>query len=851
MKILLDHRRLSRILAARNISQNRWAQCLKLDKGHLSQLVNGKRRYPSADTRRKLLKGLGVDFEEIFEIELPPGDGNLAGNAETIPRGWKAAGWEQIEISGGKSDMNTWSQELMMAFRVLRRSPGFTAVVTLVLALAIGANGALFSVLDAVVLQPLPYPDSERLFVLFQTDRHRGTQREGFSVPDLLDLRERSETFRMTSGIRFGNMTLTDLGDPVRLPTEFVTENHFSVLGVQPVLGRGFGPGDSQPGQNRLVLISESLWVDRFGGVADATSREITLDGVPHKIVGVMPTQAVVGGGGGDRIWVPLELDRERWLRGMHVLSSYARFDPGVSLERAQEELDAVMAQLEVEFAHENAGRGGWLSSLQGEIVRNVEDALWMLLAAVLCVLLIGCVNVANLFLSRLNSRRPELALRVALGAGRGGLIRKILIEGLVLAMVGCGLGLGVAWLGVRSLTNLAPATLPRTAGISMNSKMVLFSIGITLLAWLLVSLLPALRFSSVQLVDSLKEGGRQGGSALPHSWLRNAFVVAQVSLAIMLVIGAGLLMRSFWELTRVDLGVGTENVLSMNMELPGSQYPFPESWPFLKWPAVTQLQDGLVESIGSVPGVRSVAFSISNPLASGWTTRVAIEGRPDPPADQQEEAFFLPVSEDFFKTLSLPLIQGRAFERTDDDVHPLIALVNQAFSSFYFPDGADPTGERVNVYGQAREIVGVVGDMRLRGLSNASYPAVYLPARQNPINSLTLLVKTQSDPTLLLGQIRQAAWREDPNLAFYGVTTLEAFLDTSLAQSRFTFLLLALFAASAILLAVLGIYGVVSYLVAERTQEIGIRMALGAGSREVMGLVVGKGMITVALGLV
>ena len=820
----------------------------------MSQLVNGKRRYPSAGTRAKLLKGLGVDFEEIFEIEIPPGPGldeNSTRTGGTIPRHRPAAAQVEIKISKGSSDMNTWTQELLVAFRVFRRSPSFALVVTLVLALAIGANGALFSVLDAVVLQPLPYPDSERLFVLFQSDRHRGTQREGFSVPDLLDLRERSETFRMTSGIRFGNMTLTDSGDPIRLPTEFVTENHFSVLGVQAILGRGFGPGDSRPGQNRLVLISESLWIERFGRSSTATSNEITLDGVPHRIIGVMPTHAVIGGGNGDRIWVPLELDPERWLRGMHVLSSFARLAPGVTLERAQEELDTVMSQLEIEFAEDNAARGGWLASVHGEIVRNVEDALWMLLAAVVCVLLIGCVNVANLFLSRLNSRRSELALRAALGAGRWGLIRKILTEGLVLTLVGCGLGLGVAWLGVRTLISLAPASLPRTSAITMNSKMFLFSLGITLLAWLLVSLIPALRFSSAQLVDSLKEGGRQGGSAIPHSWLRNAFVVAQVGLAIMLVIGAGLLMRSFWELTRVDLGIETENVLSMNMELPQTQYPFPEGWPFLKWPAVTQLQDGLVQSIGSIPGVISVAFSISNPLASGWTTRVAIEGHPQLATDQHEEAYFLPVTEAFFETLSLPLLQGRVFQETDDDAHPLTAVVNQAFSSFYFPDGADPTGERVLVYGQAREIVGVAGDVRFRGLSNESYPAVYLPARQNPINSLTLVVKTQSEPMQLLSQIRQAAWREDPNLAFFGVTTLEEFLGSSLAQSRFTFLLLTLFAASALLLAMLGIYGVVSYLVAERTQEIGVRMALGAGTREVMGLVVGKGMVSVALGAV
>jgi len=746
-------------------------------------------------------------------------------------------------------------RDLRISLRTLGRRHGFVAVAVATLALAIGANSAIFSVVRGVLLQPPPYPEPERLVWLWETDRLRGTDQEGASVADYYDLREGTRAFAALAVLRPLGLTLTGDGEPERLPAGKASSELFAALGLAPVLGRGFTPAEDAAGGEPVVVLSEGLWRRRFGADPDILGRRLRLDGVERTVVGVMPSEAGIPPGP-EQLWIPSEftaLEAGDDYRGVHNQLVLARLAPGVPLETAQAEVGAVMARLERDHADDNLGRGARLVPFHEQTVGGVRPALLVLLAAVGAVLLIACANVANLMLARAAARRREIALRTALGASRRRVVQQLLVESLLLAAAGGGLGLLLATWGVDALVALGGAGVPRLDEVRLDGAVLAFTAALALATGLACGLLPALRASRPDLRGALTEGGRGGGLSARRSRLRRALVVIEVAAAVVLVIAAGLLLRSFWRVLAVDPGLDPDRVLVVDLELPQASYPFPEGWPVFDWPRGVGFVRALEERIGDLPGVAGATTALNAPLASGWTTRVSVVGQPEVPEGELDEARFRPVGPGWFRLLRIPLAAGREFVAADDGSAPRVAIVNQAFVRRYFP-GGNPLGESINIFGVPREIVGVAGDVRFRGREADVQPTMYVPFHQNPLSALSLVVRAEGDPLALVPAVRGAIRALDPDLPLVEVATLEQTLAGSLAQRRFTLSLLALFAALALVLAAVGIYGTVALGVVERTHEIGVRLALGGDRGDVLRLVLGQGLgltlAGVALGL-
>ncbi|HEV8581605.1 MAG TPA: ABC transporter permease [Thermoanaerobaculia bacterium] len=750
-------------------------------------------------------------------------------------------------------------QDVRFGLRTLARNPGFTLVAVLTLALGIGANTAIFSVVDGVLLRPVPVERADRLMVVWETDRDSGTTREPSSVPDYLDFQERSRTFDGLAAFAGAEVNLIPAqGEPVRLAALAVSHEYLPMLGVRPMLGRGFTAADDNLGAPDVALIGEGLWRRLFAGAPSAVGRTIRFDDRPTTVIGVLPDAGDFGSlqilsaadyarGFADRgrdtrveVWVPLRPDPQRSPRDTHPIIVLGRLAPGATPEAAQQELVATAAELEKQYPS-NKARGVFIEPLSQVVFGPVRPALYVLLGAVALVLLVACANIANLLFARGAVRLHEVAVRTALGAGWRRLIHQFLVESTLLTLAGIGLGLLFAIAGLHALLALAPGGIPRLAEVGINGRVLGVTLGGSVLVALIVGLMPAFQARRADLQSTLKEEGRGATTDPGRGRLRAGLVVAELALAVVLLAGAGLLLRSFWLLRGVDPGFQAAGVLKAEFQLPASRYPADFSkWP--NWPEQRRFYDAVLERVRALPGVEAAAVAGNHPLDPGFTNSFYVVGRREEARDWPEISVRR-VDPAYFETLRVPLVAGRSLRQADGAADPAVLLINEQAARRFFP-GRDPLGQQIAFWGTDRTIVGIVRNERSHGLAADSPTAVYAPLSQCPSanGAGTLLVRVKGDPAALTPAVRSAIRAVDPELAVFGTEPLETTLEESIAKQRFTMLLVTLFAGLALVLAVVGVYGILSYIVAQRTPEMGIRMAMGAAPANVVRLIVLQG---------
>jgi putative ABC transport system permease protein len=742
-------------------------------------------------------------------------------------------------------------QDLRYGLRTLAKNPAFTSIAIVALALGIGANSAIFSVVDAVLLRPLPFKKPEQLVMLWENATHLGFPKNTPSPANFLDWQKQAGAFTGMAAMVERSFNLTGVGEPERLDGRRVSANLFDLLGVRAVLGRTFVPDDDRPGSH-VVLLSYSLWQRRFGSDPNVIGRALALNGESYTVIGIMPRFVQLPGfaNRNDQLWLPIAFPPEEAAqRGNHFLEVIARMKPGITLKQAQAEMETIAARLAQQYPDYNTRLGAVVVPLHEEVVGDIKPALLILLGAVGFVLLIACANVANLLLARAAVRQKEIALRLALGASRSRLTRQFLTESVLLAMFGAGLGLLLALGGIRILKTFIPATISQVQTINIDARVLIFTGLVAVLTGIAFGLAPALQASHLNLNDTLKEGGRDAGGGRKGNRLRGLLVIGEVAVSFVLLIGAGLLINSFFHLRNLEPGFRADHLLTMKVDLSEVKYPDRERR--------AAFFDEVIRRVRALPGVQSAAVAGNLPLTyNGDSMNISVEGVPDPPPDQRPDVIFRAIGPGYFSTMGISIIRGRDFTDQDKADSKNVVVISEKNAQHFWP-GQDPIGRRLRPGSSTsntpwREVIGIVKDVRQNDFIAPPKMQMYFTYRQlKDLAPNALVIRTSIEPLSLAASARDAIWSVDKDQTVADIDTMEHIVAEAVARQRFSMLLLGLFATLALLLASVGIYGVMTYSVAQRTHEIGIRIALGARRADVLQMTIKQGLRLVGAGMI